>query len=136
MLFRSIPKDARSIELPDGSISSSFLELFGRPPRDTGIESERNNRVTAQQRLHLLNSSHIRRKIEQSSKLSAVMSSGKKNPREAFSRMYLTILSRLPTEEEGRALREYTDSGTARGRDAMIDLAWVLVNSTEFLHRH
>lgn len=134
--FTFVPKDARSIELPDGSISSSFLELFGRPPRDTGIESERNNRVTAQQRLHLLNSSHVRRKIEQSSKLAAVMSSGKKNPREAVSRMYLTILSRLPTEEEGRALRAYTDSGAVKGRDVMLDLAWVLVNSTEFLHRH
>ncbi len=134
--FTFIPKDARSIELPDGSISSSFLELFGRPPRDTGLESERNNRVTASQRLHLLNSSHIRRKIEQSTKLANAMSAGKKNPREAVSRIYLTILSRFPTEEEGRALREYVDSGTAKGRDAMIDLAWVLINSTEFLHRH
>ena len=43
--------------------------MFGRPPRDTGLESERNNRPTADQRLHLLNSSHIQRKIEQSPKL-------------------------------------------------------------------
>ena len=52
--FTFIPEDQRSIALPDGSISSSFLELFGRPPRDTGLESERNNRPTAAQRLHLL----------------------------------------------------------------------------------
>ncbi len=134
--FTFIPKDARSIELPDGSISSSFLELFGRPPRDTGIDSERSNRVTAQQRLHLLNSSHIRRKIEQSQKLSMAMAAGKKNPRDAVSRIYLTVLSRFPTEEEGRALRQYADAGTAKGRDVMIDLVWALVNSTEFLHRH
>ena len=57
------------IALPDGSITSSFLELFGRPPRDTGLESERNNRFTAAQRLHLLNSSHIQRKIEQGPKI-------------------------------------------------------------------
>ena len=45
--FTFIPEDQRSIALPDGSITSSFLELFGRPPRDTGLESERNNRITA-----------------------------------------------------------------------------------------
>jgi len=63
--FTFIPEKERSIALPDGSITSSFLEMFGRPPRDTGLESERNNLPTANQRLHLLNSSHIQRKIEQ-----------------------------------------------------------------------
>ena len=66
--FTFIPEKERSIALPDGSITSSFLEMFGRPPRDTGLESERNNNPTASQRLHLLNSSHIQRKIEQSEK--------------------------------------------------------------------
>ena len=64
--FTFIPEEQRSIALADGSITSPFLEMFGRPSRDTGLESERNNRPTAAQRLHLLNSSHIRRKIEQS----------------------------------------------------------------------
>ena len=67
--FTFIPEDQRSIALADGSTSSSFLELFGRPARDTGLESERNNQPTAAQRLHLLNSSHIRTKIEQSPSL-------------------------------------------------------------------
>ena len=67
----------RSIALPDGSISSSFLDMFGRPPRDTGLESERNNRPTADQRLHLLNSSHIQRKIEQSPMIHDLVQSDK-----------------------------------------------------------
>ena len=71
--FTFMPEDQRSIALADGSITSSFLEMFGRPPRDTGLESERNNRPTAAQRLHLLNSSHIQRKIEQSPKLQALL---------------------------------------------------------------
>ena len=73
--FTFIPENQRSIELADGSISSSFLEMFGRPARDTGLESERNNRPTAAQQLHLLNSSHIRRKIEQSPKLRELLQS-------------------------------------------------------------
>ena len=63
--FTFIPAGQRSIALPDGSITSSFLEMFGRPPRDTGLESERNNRITAAQKLWLLNSSQMQRKIEQ-----------------------------------------------------------------------
>ena len=38
--FTFIPESQRSIELADGSISSSFLEMFGRPSRNTGLESE------------------------------------------------------------------------------------------------
>jgi len=55
--------------------------MFGRPPRDTGLESERNNRPTAAQRLHLLNSSHIQRKIEQS-RMIQYQTRGDRPPRE------------------------------------------------------
>ena len=44
--FTFIPEGQRSIALPDGSITSPFLEQFGRPSRDTGLESERSNRPT------------------------------------------------------------------------------------------
>ena len=71
--FTFIPEDQRSIALPDGSITSSFLEMFGRPPRDTGLESERNNRPTAAQRLHLLNSSHIRARSRRAPRLQALL---------------------------------------------------------------
>jgi len=39
--FTLIPENKRSITLPDGSITSSFLDMFGRSSRDTGLESER-----------------------------------------------------------------------------------------------
>jgi hypothetical protein len=133
--FTFIPEDQRSIALADGSISSSFLELFGRPPRDTGLESERNNRPTAAQRLHLLNSSHVQRKIEQSKMLQDLLRS-RQNPRETVSALYLTILSRFPTEEELQIVGAYSQPGTARAREAGVDLAWALINSAEFLYRH
>jgi hypothetical protein len=133
--FTFIPDDQRSIALADGSVGSSFLELFGRPPRDTGLESERNNRPTAAQSLHLLNSSHVQRKIEQSWKLQAIAQSAKK-PREVVEGLYLTILSRYPTEEELAIIRAYAKSGSAPRREVLVDLAWALVNSPEFLYRH
>ena len=57
-----IPGSERSICLADGSITSPFLELFGRPARNTGYESERGSTPSAAQKLHLLNSSHIRQR--------------------------------------------------------------------------
>jgi hypothetical protein len=133
--FTFIPEDQRSIALPDGSITSSFLEMFGRPPRDTGLESERNNRPTAAQRLHLLNSSHIQRKIEQS-RMIQYQTQGNKPPREIATGMYLGILSRFPTDAERKAVEAYFQSGSVSRREAAVDLAWALINSAEFLYRH
>jgi hypothetical protein len=132
--FTFIPENQRSIALPDGSIGSAFLELFGRPSRDTGLESERNSRPSAAQQLHLLNSSHIRRKIEQSEKLRELMQA-KKKPREMVEDIYLTVLSRLPTDEELKILRDYADP-TRKERRPMLDLVWALFNSAEFSNRH
>ena len=132
--YTFMPDDQRSIALPDGSISSSFLELFGKPPRDTGVEAERNNRITDAQRLHLLNSSHVQRKIQQSPKLAAMMRDIK-NPQELVNQLYLAILSRYPSDDEWKAVAAHSQSGV-RGQAAIVDLVWALVNSTEFLYRH
>jgi hypothetical protein len=135
--FTFIPEDQRSIALPDGSISSSFLEMFGKPPRDTGLESERNNHLTAAQRLHLLNSSHIAQKIERS-RMVQYQTQGNKSTRQIVSALYLGILSRFPTEAEVATVAEYQRNikGKQSKRQATVDLAWALLNSTEFLYRH
>jgi hypothetical protein len=133
--YTFIPANQRSIALPDGSITSSFLELFGRPPRDTGLESERNNQPTADQRLHLLNSSHVLQKIEQSRMVQYQAQPGK-TPRQIASGMYLGILSRYPTEAEVKTVEQYFGNKERTSREATVDLAWALLNSTEFLCRH
>jgi len=132
--FTFIPENQRSIALADASVTSSFLEMFGRPPRDTGLESERNNRPTAAQRLHLLNSSHVQRKLEQARLLQQAPLRAR--PREAVEAIYLSVLSRFPTEEELVAVAAYTRSGNAKGREVLVDITWALVNSAEFLYRH
>lgn len=133
--FTWVPEEKRSICLPDGSISSAFLDLFGRPPRDTGLLNERANRPTAAQRLHLLNSSHIQNKITKSAKLRALFQPGQP-PRDGITQVYLTILSRYPTAQELQIVKEYSATGEAQGLQALYDLAWALINNTEFLYRH
>ncbi len=133
--FTFLPENQRAIAIPDGSITSPFLETFGRPARDTGLESERNNTITAAQRLHLLNSSHVQQKIEQS-RMIQYQTSSKKTPRQIASALYLGILSRYPTEAELETLERALPGQSGRGREMAIDLAWALMNSAEFLYRH
>lgn len=133
--FSFIPEEERSIALSDGSITSSFLEMFGRPPRDTGLESERNNRPTSDQRLHLLNSTHVHRKLQQAMTRLA-QNAPKNRPGELIESIYLSILSRYPTEEELATVGEYVRSNRSNPREGMMDAAWALINSAEFLYRH
>lgn len=132
--FTWVPENQRSIALSDGSISSAFLELFGRPPRDSGLESERNNRSTAAQRLHMLNSSHIQRKIRNSSLLRESIRGS--DAGSAAKKLYMIILSRQPTAQELGHIKEYAFGGDAQGQEALADIVWALFNSAEFLYRH
>jgi len=135
--FTWVPEEKRTIALADGSITSSFLDMFGRPPRDTGMASERSNTPTAAQRLHLLNSSHVRNKIERGPKLGPLQRMAGRDPQKATTELYLTILSRYPTADELKTLKAYTDANKGRGgANTVTDMVWALVNSPEFLYRH
>jgi hypothetical protein len=144
--FTYIPEDRSAVALPDGSITSPFLALFGRPARATGMENERDHKPLAAQALYLLNSSNIQRKIDQGPKLKALFASGRKT-REIIDELYLTILSRFPTQEEAKTAEQYSSFKTVakpgarpaplvKRREDWVDVAWSLINSTEFRYRH
>jgi hypothetical protein len=85
--------------------------------------------------LHLLNSSHIQNKIQNSTKLKNLYQQGKLKPRGVIDGLYLAILSRYPTDEELKVLSAYNRSGNWTERVAN-DLAWALMNTAEFQYRH
>ncbi len=140
--FAWIPKEQRSIKLADGSITSSFLELYGRPPRDTGYEEERNNNPNSAQSLHLLNSTHIQMKLQKvwAQLMSEPMENGKRRwftSPEIIDRIYVAFLSRYPTEEEQLVAMEYVLSVDQKKRSvAYNDIMWALLNTNEFIYRH
>ena len=140
-----------AVALPDGSITSPFLALFGRPARATGMENERDHKPLPAQSLYLLNSTNIQRKIDQGPALKALLASGRKTP-EIIDELYLTILSRFPTPEEAKTAELYSSFKTAarpsaakpgvpqapaaKRREDWVDITWSLINSTEFRYRH
>lgn len=97
--FTYIPADKPAIAIADGSITSTFLTLFGRSARATGMENERNNKPVAAQWLCMLNSSQIQNKLDRGPGLTALFESGGK-PERIVEELYVTILSRLPTPAE------------------------------------
>ncbi len=134
--YTFIPESNRTIQLADGSISSTFLELFGRPPRDTGLVSERKNRMTPSQRLHLLNSSHIQNKIVNGPNMRSILRRRMRNPRQIIQHLYLLMLSRYPTNDEIKDILQYSKETRTYGKTLLSDVAWALLNSPEFLYRH
>ncbi|MPN02936.1 hypothetical protein SDC9_150157 [bioreactor metagenome] len=133
--FTYLPPDQRSVTIADGSITSSFLILFGRPPRDSGLFSERNNTVTASQRLQLFNSGELYRKlakIPQREELKKLPFSKK------VEALYWLFYSRPPTAGEARVLQEFFDrlpKGKAKWEFPR-EICWILLNSREFLYQH
>ncbi len=134
--FTWVPEYKRAIQLSDGSITSNFLQMFGRPSRDTGLLSERNNKTTDQQRLFMLNSTDVYNRIADSVVLKRVVIEADGDREKVIRGIYLTLLSREPTADELAAGQQHWQAPEISSREAAIDLAWALVNSMEFLYRH
>jgi hypothetical protein len=132
--FTYIPASQRTIDLADGSIKSPFLEMFGRPGRDTSLVSDRNNNVSVFQTLHLLNSSHIQDKIMKGPGLRRILVGSPTN-KVRVNMLYLTILSRLPTLAEQKSALNYMNESPSLDV-GFYDVAWVLMNTHEFVLKH
>ena len=133
--FTFIPREMRTVEIADGSISSSFLILFGRPSRDAGTPEERSNDITAKQRLFLFNSADLYNRLTQ------IQRRPEFRKQQAFAKridmFYLLFYSRPATEAERKILLDRYKALPAKTRWKLNnDLLWSLVNSPEFLYRH
>ena len=133
--FTFLPGERRSILIEDGSITSSFLLLFGRPARDTGHLSERHNEVTAKQRLFLYNSGQIFQRL---SRITDNKGFRNRAMRDILHDLYWRFLSRPASPSEERMLLAHFN-GLPKGNEKWRfpkDVAWSLLNTREFLYQH
>lgn len=123
--FSFLPPKRRSILVEDGSITSAFLLLFGRPPRDSGLLEERNNTITAKQRLYLYNSGKL---WDELGDMVNEESFAKMDLREQVKDLYFRFLSRPPDQAEYYLF-------TKKEEVSPRDIAWHLMNTREFIYR-
>ena len=139
--FRSIipepysnwPVNYRATEISDGNTECPFLDLFGRPPRDTPYEEERDSALTLRQTLYFLNSEQLEGKISGSPRLKRLLG---KSDAEILDEIYLTALSRFPSADEKKRLLDYLAGKKAARPQAVQDVAWAVLNAKEFEFNH
>ena len=127
--------ESRAVRIGDGSVTSPFLEMFGRPPRDTGLLAERANWPSTSQRLHLLNATHIQDKLQRPTSFRKFKKRQERpaaRPVRPVDELYLLTLSRYPTPEERLTLARYTEANGGPDITIAQDVLWALVNTKEF----
>jgi len=133
--FRGLPMGARAVQIADGNTTNYFLTTFGRAKRDTVCSCEVRMEPSLSQALHLLNGDTVNRKIDQGKFVESRIKAGKK-PLEIVDEMYISCLSRKPTDKEYSNLVQVLDENKKDEKNTLNDVFWSLLNSREFIFNH
>jgi hypothetical protein len=131
--FPEVPLDTTAQQLPDPHIGKDgFLDLFGRPSRESACECERRADLSLPQALNLVNGKTISDAVaEPKGRVAQLVLAGKSDAA-IVEELYLASLSRMPDKLELDRAVKYL-SGGARALRAQ-DLLWALLNSKGFLY--
>ncbi len=126
------PLGARAVDVVGPAEGSGFLELFGRPLRETACACERQSDPTLNQVLHLINGATIDRKLRAGEGwLARRLKDG--TPSEVMlEELFLAAYARPPRGDEREHLMHELGEA-ADPRPAWEDLMWAVLNSKEFL---
>ncbi len=131
------PLGTRAIELYDASVDSYFLNTFGRNPREITCECERSSEQSMVQVLHLSNGDTLNPKLNDPANRFNQMLKNGASESEIIDAVFLTALTRNPSEEERSKfvgiIEEYGDKDRST---AIADAVWSLITSTEFTFNH
>jgi Protein of unknown function (DUF1549)/Protein of unknown function (DUF1553) len=138
--FMGYPKGTRALQLPDTKVESYFLSVFGRPERIITSAAERMQDPTLPQALHAINGDTLNKKLMNDQGVIAQMVTAGKSNSDIVEQLYLSALSRRPTDAERTGILADLDhspaADAAAHRRQMEDVAWALMTSREFLFNH
>ena len=132
--FNGWPKGYRAIQVWDSRMPSYFFKLFGRPVRNTVCACERSSDPSIAQALHLMNSPEITEKVQHRDGVAAKLAATKLSANEIIDRLYLSTVSRFPTEAERKVMN--TAFVETDRRTAVEDILRTLLNTKEFIFNH
>jgi hypothetical protein len=127
----------RAMQLPDANVNSYFLKSFGRPARELTCECERTALPSMVQVLHISNGDTINQKLESKGNKLERMLSENWPAEKIVEELYLSALTRFPTDQEKSALvAALADPTEANKRAVLEDVYWSVLSSKEFLFNH
>jgi len=133
--FASLPLGARALQVADGPSGNYFLEVFGRPARDTACACERRDDPTLAQALHLINGDTVQRAIQTPAGRMDKAITAELPVEAALEELYAAALARSPLPDEMTQLANYVNNAPDR-RAALEDVYWSVLNSKEFVFNH
>jgi hypothetical protein len=130
-------KGTRALQLYDSAVVSRFLRTFGRNQRMITCTCERSNEPSLVQALHIANGDTIAGKLAaKDGKVESLLASGMPNYR-IVEELYLSALSRYPTDKElADILAVLNEAPASERRAAIEDVFWAVLSSREFLFNH
>ncbi len=134
--FPGYPVGLRAGQLPDPTLKSYFLTIFGRSERVTACACERNGDVTLPQLLHLENGDDVMRKMHAADGRLAKLFKSSKSEAEIVEELSLATLSKPATDAVKATVHQSLAEKGAVAEDVYRDLFWALLNSKEFSFNH
>ncbi len=100
-----LPPGARAAQLLDSNVEvpSGFLDLFGKPPRESACECERSGGMMLGPVLNLVNGPVLAQAIRDSDNRIAKLVAAHKDDAKVVEELFMAILCRPPTEKELQA---------------------------------
>jgi hypothetical protein len=131
--FPEVPEDTMAGQLVDPHIGQEgFLDVFGRPPRESSCECERRSDFSLPQALNLVNGRTISDAVaDPKGRIAKLVLSGKGDAA-IIEELYLASMSRVPSASESDRGVKYLAGGPKASRAQ--DLLWALLNSKGFLY--
>ena len=134
--FSGVPLGQSAIQIVDANGGNRFLDLFGRPDRDSVCTCDRRAEPTLNQVLHLINGETIEAKLNSSKNRLTRLLAAKATPEEILEELFLATYSRLPRQDERERVMHSIASAKDKARQAWEDVLWSMLNSKEFLFQH
>ena len=131
--FAGLPAGTKAEELPDAkAVGDGFLDLFGKPVRETPCECERSSTVSLGQALNLINGPTLSDSVAAPTGRIAQLLKSNPTDDKVVEEIFLATLSRFPTAKEKQTSLASLHVSANRGEGAE-DLMWALLNSPAFL---
>ncbi len=101
----------RAVELPgpDVKTTDGFLDLFGRPPRESACECERTSGMSLGQALNLVNGPTFANAINDANNEITSLVSFERDANKIVDELFVSFLSRMPVDAERKALASALD---------------------------